>query len=209
YEVSLELVPFFAAIESNLGFMFTDLAGERLRRAATDVWRITHDQIEADGGEGLKKVGLKKTNTVCETETSGVAASYIESGGGDVRGIDGGVGKFLGQGDGDAAGAGADIHEGDAVSGKTRRAAGVECTEGEAIERNLDEMFGFGAWNQNVRRNFEFEAPELLLTGEVLRGLTVRAALNEREKTAGGFGGENFFRMRIEPGAITGGDIKE
>jgi len=43
----------------------------------------------------------------------------------------------------------------------------------------------------------------------VLRGLAVGAALNESEILSRGVGGENFFRMRIEPGAIAGSDMEE
>src|SRR5208283_893015 len=209
HEFGVEFVPFFATVESNFGFMLANFAGESFGRAATDVGRITHDQIEPHGVEGRKKVGLKKANTVCETETSGVAAGHIEGGGGDVRGVNDGAGKLFGQGGGDAAGAGTDIHEGEAFAGNTRRAAGAEFAEGETIECDLDEMLGFRARDQHVGRHFEFETPKLLFAGEVLRGLAVGAALNQSEILSRGISGENFFRMRIEPDAITGDDIEE
>ncbi len=60
-------------------------------------------------------------------------------------------------------------------------------------ESNFDEMFGFGAGNQNVRSDFEREAPEFLFAGEMLYGNAGDAAVEKiliRERF---FGGEFGF----------------
>src|SRR5208283_2583541 len=102
HESGVEFVAFFAAVQSNFGFVFANFAGERFRSAATDVRRITQDQIKADGSEGRKKVGLNKTNTVRETKAPGIATGYGQSNGGNVRGIDSSLIKLPGERNGDA-----------------------------------------------------------------------------------------------------------
>jgi len=79
----------------------------------------------------------------------------------------------------------------------------------EAVERDFNEMLGFGAWNQHVRRDFEFEPPEFLLAGEILRGLARPPARDEGEISLDGGFRESFFRMRIKPGAVTPGDVEK
>ena len=51
---------------------------------------------------------------------------YGQGGGGDVGGVYSGGGQFFGEGDGDAAGAGADIDDGEAFTGEFGLAAGAD-----------------------------------------------------------------------------------
>jgi len=148
-------------------------------------------------------------DAVGETEAGGVALGNFQGGFGDVGGVDGGGRKFFGQGDGNAAGAGADVNDGEVLALEARRAAGAEFADGEAIESHFDEVLGFGAGDQDVGIHFEFEAPKFLFAGEVLRGFAERATAQEREIFFGAFGGENFFGVGIEPGTVVSGDMEQ
>jgi len=87
-------------------------------------------------------------------------------------------------------------------------AAGAEFAEGEAVEGDFDEVFGFGAGDEDVGGDFEFEAPEFLLAGEVLGWFTVRAAGDKGEEAIGVGGGELLFGMGVEPGAVAAEDVE-
>ena len=63
----------------------------------------------------------------------------MEGIGGGVDGFDGGMGKVVGEGDGDAAGSGADVDD-----------AGVWVVGEGAFEEALDELFGFGAGDEGA-----------------------------------------------------------
>ena len=71
--------------------------------------------------------------------------SYGQGGGGDVGGVDFCVGKFFSEGDGDAAGTGADVDDGEAFAGEFGVAGGAKFADSEAIEGDFDEVLGFGA----------------------------------------------------------------
>ena len=122
--------------------------------------------------KGGKQVGFEEYDAIREAEAGGVALCYGESGGGDISSVDFGVGEFSGQGDGDAAGARADVDDGEAFAGEFWVAAGAEFADGEAVEGDFDEVLGFGAGDEDVGSNFEFEAPEFLFAREVLGGFT-------------------------------------
>src|SRR5712692_6928387 len=85
----------------------------------------------------------------------------------NVRGVDCRAGELLGESDGDAAGAGADVSDLQTFAGERLFAADAEFVDGEAVEGDFDEVLGFGAGNQNVGSDFKFEAPEFLFAGEV------------------------------------------
>ena len=129
----------------------------------------------------------------------GVAARDFERGGGNVRGDDLCGGQFVRQRDGDAAGAGAHIRD-----AKFFVAARRACfwTYPQAFERNFDHMLGFRPRNQNVGRDFEIQAPEFLMAGEVLRRDAARAPGDQRKILLARGGVEFMFRMRVDPGAV-------
>ena len=128
------------------------------------------------GGKHPEEIGFEEGNAVGEAKAGGVAMGYTNGGSGNVCGEDLRGGEFFGQGDGDAAGACADVNDGKIFSGEFGRAASAEFTDGEAVESDFDEVLGFGAGNENVRGDFEIEAPEFLMAREVLRGLAGSAA---------------------------------
>ena len=97
-EVGVQFVAFFAAVESEFGFVVADFAGERRGFAAADVRRVGGDKVERKwrvaSGEWrarrnrLKQVGFNEMDLVGEAEAGGVALGYGESGGGNVEGVD-------------------------------------------------------------------------------------------------------------------------
>src|SRR5712664_1797483 len=132
----------------------------------------------------------------------GVAPSDGESGVRNFRGVDRGARQLFCEGDRDASGAGADVGNFEAFAAECLLAAGADFADGEAVERDFDDVFGFRAGNQDVRRDLEFESPEFLLAGEVLRGLASGAAGEQAGKEMYLGIGYYFFRMRIEPRAV-------
>src|SRR6266481_2060808 len=139
----------------------------------------------------------------------GVAARYGQGGWRNVGGVNCGAGEFFGQGDGDAAGAGANVGDLQAFAGKGLFAAGAEFAEGEAVQGNFDDVFGFGAGNQNVGSHFQFEAPEFLCAGEVLGWFTGNTARDQFEEQICVRGGNLFFGMGVEPSALAAEDVEE
>src|SRR6267143_4088716 len=131
----------------------------------------------------------------------GVAPSDGESGVRNFRGVDRGAGQLFCEGDRDASGAGADVGDFEAFATECLLAAGANFAGGEAVERDFDDVFGFRAGNQDLRRDLEFESPEFLLTGEVLRRFSSCSTRDEREKPLGVFLGNCLLSMRVEPSA--------
>src|SRR5207302_489651 len=122
---------------------------------AAAIEQIRFDEMDA-AGDGMAR---------------SVAAGDGERRTGNVCSVDRRCGEFLGESDGDAAGAGADVGDLQTFAGESLFAAGAELADREAVERDFDDVFGFGAGNQDVRRYFELEAPEFLFAGQMLRGL--------------------------------------
>ena len=89
------------------------------------------------------------------------------------------------------------------------RPPGAKFAQGQTIERDFDDVFGFRAGNQHGGRDFKFEAPEFLFAGEVLRGFALGPAGNQRKETICDFLGKIFFGMGVEPGAVRRGDMEQ
>ena len=89
------------------------------------------------------------------------------------------------------------------------RATSTEFADGEAVERDFDDVLGFRAGDQDVRRDLKFESPEFLLAGEMLCGFAACTMSDEREEVLGIRSGEFFFRMSIDPGAIAAEDVEQ
>src|SRR6266404_3759485 len=139
----------------------------------------------------------------------GVSVRYRRSCRGDVGGVEIGGRQLLCQRDRDAAGAGAYVGDLQTFAGGFLGAAGAEFAESQAVQGDFDYVFGFGAGNQYVGSDFEFEAPEFLLAGEVLGGLACGSAGDQIEKMPPFGVGDDFFRMRVEPGAIAVEHVKK
>ena len=112
----------------------------------------------------------------------GVAAGDGEGGARNVRGTNPCAGQLFCEGHGDATGAGADVGDLQAFTAECLLAAGADFADGEAVERDFNDVLGFRAGDQHIRRDFKFETPEFLFAGEVLRGLASGATGKQASK---------------------------
>src|SRR5260370_31656959 len=94
--------------------------------------------------------------------TVGVALRNGEGGARNVRRVNRCAGQIFREGDGDAAGAGADFGDLQAFAGERLFAAGAAFAEREAVEGGFDEVLGFGAGRKEARRYFTTAAPEFV-----------------------------------------------
>src|SRR5216684_2234608 len=108
----------------------------------------------------------------------GVAAGDGEGRVRNVRGVNRCAGQLFCEGHRDAAGTGADVGDLQAFGAECLLTAGADFANGEAVERDFDDVLGFWAGNQDVRRDFKSETPEFLFAGKVLRGLAARTTAN-------------------------------
>jgi len=74
-----------------------------------DVGRIGDDEIESFREQAGEEIGLVEADAIFELMAGGVGAGDFEGDGGNVGGVDFCLREFFGQGEGDAAGAGADV----------------------------------------------------------------------------------------------------
>ncbi len=129
-----------------------------------DVGRVGDDQIKSAGIESLEQIALAKTNAAIEPVTSGVSVGDLESRWGNVSRVNLSLREFLGKSEGNAAGAGADVHN-----------AGLLDRTNQG-QYGLDDVLGLGAGNEHGGRNDKVHAPEFLMAGDVLRGNSAGAS---------------------------------
>jgi len=164
------------------------------------VGRVGDDEIEGGRLEVVKQVGVVKENPAdgrvlvglaeFKLEPRGVGFGNFQRGGRVVGGVDFGLREFFCQGEGDRAGAGADI-------GNFRRFERL----GKRKD-GFDEVLGFGTRNEDGRRDDEVKSPELLMAGDVLCGHAL-GALGEGFVVAGVFLGTEFaLGMGVKVSAI-------
>jgi len=217
-EVGIEFVAFFPTVESDFRFVIADFAHQRWGFATPDIrwiaddeiaekWRVTRGEWRVR--QGFEQIALKEVDAVGDAVTFGVAAGDSKCGGGNVRGEDRCAGEFLGQRNGDAAGTGADVGDAQAFAAERLAAAGTNFMNREAVERDFNDMLGFGAGNQDIGSDLEFEAPEFLLAGEVLCWFPGGATAKELCVTLGICGGKFFFGVRINPRSIVAKNVEE
>ncbi len=72
---------------------------------------IGDDEVKGAGFESLEQVSVMKMNAALDPVTSRVGASDLEGCGGDVRRMNFSLREFFGEGERDAAGAGADVDD--------------------------------------------------------------------------------------------------
>ena len=180
----------------------------------SDVGWVGDDEIKAGvAGDVGENVTASKVHV--GTETLGVEASYFKGRRRQIDGVDFSVGKFAGEGDGYGSGAGADVDEFEAGDGWGRvRANGWRSGSSagrkmvDQVKDCLDEVLGFRAWNEHGGGDEEFGAPELLVSGEVLQGLTGGAAVDELIVGRLLGGGQLTLGMGVEVGAVTAEGVK-
>src|SRR5580704_17723093 len=85
----------------------------------------------------------------------------------------------------------------------------AKLTHGEAIQRDFDEMFGFRAGDEDLRRHFEFESPEFLFAGEMLRRDSRCTPIEKGHVSFSLWTRKDFLGTRIQPGTISRRDVNK
>src|SRR5262249_40227658 len=137
-------------------------------RVGINDWRVKNSRTRdiAEMGRNMlrpyrrKKIGFEKVNAIGDGELCGVAFGDRKRGRRKISSINLSKGKFFCESDGDAAGTGADVGDEQAGAVVLVGAAGVEFVERESVQSDFDEMFGFGARNEDVGSDLKREAPE-------------------------------------------------
>ena len=123
------------------------------------------------------------------------------------------------EGNSDGAGACADVEDA-AVCPRRFQLAAFRPFKGKTIqgwgtqvcgkfENLFNEVFGFGAGNEHVRRDAKGQAVELRFAGDVLDGLAFVAAVEQRCVADRIAPGEVFFEMGQQPGSILADEMKQ
>ena len=141
-------------------------------------------------------------NAIGDVVTRGVAAGNFESRRGNICGEDFGVREFHAQRNGEAAGARADVGDAQSLARRSGVHVNLDSALAEALERDFHDVLGFRAGNQHRGSDFEFEAPEFLFAGEILRRLACGAPRDRERKISRRGWIERFFGMAVEPSAI-------
>ena len=181
--------------EGGVGLEVVDLRFEDFEIG--DVGRVGDDGVEGFRRDGVEQVRLKKADACGEVVMLGVVSGDGERGGRGIECGDGGLRHRVGEGDGDGSRAGADVGDGD---GRVVR---------EEFERGFDEMFGFWTRDEDVRRDAEREAVELLLAGDVLDGLVLGAAVDPLVVGGELVGCDGCFGVGEQEGAVDAGGAHE
>src|SRR5258707_3105458 len=112
------------------------------------------------GGESAEQVGFEESDAIGEAEASRMALRNGESGRRNIERAEFCGRKFFGESDSDAAGAGANVGDEQSLAGHILREFGEEIAQRKAVQRDFNEVFGFRAGNQYIRRDCKFEPPE-------------------------------------------------
>src|SRR5258705_1745017 len=120
-------------------------------------------------GEAIEQVGFEEMDAIGNRMALGVAFGDGYGCEGNVGGVDCGATEFLGEGDGNAGGAGADIGDLQAFADESLFAAGAAFADSEAIEGDFDDVLGFGAGDQDIGSDFKLECPVFLLVAKMPR----------------------------------------
>ena len=139
----------------------------------------------------------------------GIATSHFKGGAGNVQGEKDCARERFCQGNGNAPGAGAHIGNAQSFAAKRLTPSSTNFTSRQAFQSNFDDVFSLRARDQDIRRDFEFEAPEFLFAGQMLGRFTRRATTNERGIVLGIHQRYFFFGMGIHPCAIAAQNMKQ
>jgi hypothetical protein len=147
--------------------------------------------------QSVEEIGFEEADAVGEVVTGGIGGGDFEGRGGDVGCGDVGVGEVVGEGDGDGSGAGADVED-------TEWCGGIEFGQD-----GFDEVFGFGAGDEDGGGDVEGERVELLFAGDVLDGFVDEAAANKGFVGGGLLGVEWEVGVGVVGGAGEAGGVEE
>jgi hypothetical protein len=188
-EAAIDVEAVDAGEECGGRFVVTDLGVEGVAVGGGDVGWVGDDGVEGGiaGRERFEQVGGDESDAAGEVVADGVRGGNFERGGRDIDRRDAGIGQVVGECDGDGTGTGADVED-------VERRCGIEFFLLHFGQDGFDEVFGFGARDENGRRDVQGEAVELLPSGDVLDRLAGEAAsdqgvegglLGEREDAVG------------------------
>lgn len=147
------------------------------------IWRVRDDQVE-EPVDVAKQVRQDESDATRDPETRPIPSGDLQRFGGHVSGDEGGARAFVRQRYSQTSAAGADVRD------RERRV-----TIGEQLERRFHDQLRLGAGNEDGRRDFERQIPELLASGDIGDRLAPRPAGDElivfaretgRRRVAGG-----------------------
>jgi hypothetical protein len=164
-----------------------------------DVGRVGDYEIEAGIADDVgEDVALGEMHA--DTEAPGVGARDFQRRGREIDGVNLGLRQFTGDSDGDGSRAGAYVDEFEA------RSQGEVVDE---IEDHLDDVLGLRTRNEHGGRDEKVGLPELLMSSEVLQGLSHSAAPYEQVILRLLSLGKLALRVGEEIGAVAAEDVKD
>ena len=181
------------------GFEGVGADEERGQWVAREEWVVG----EAAGEQRGEEIAFQEADAAGEMETLRVVVGDSERGGRDVDRGDRGALEDGGERDGDGSGACADVD--DLETTRCNRVCDLGRSVGLGVgpvEDGLDEVFGFGAGDEDVRGDAEVEAEEFLSAGDVLQRLLSGSASDESAEGFEVFGRKVVFGVGEEPGAV-------
>lgn len=196
-----EVETFGAAEEGEVGFVVVDVGGEQGDFVGANIGQIGGQHVDGFG-QGLDEVALQEMDALLYVVAPAIEGGDGQGAGGDVGGVEVGQMRFAdGKGDGDGAAAGADVgHDGE-MARYDFLAAG--------LQRDFDEQFGFGAWDEHAPVNDEVEPVKFFVAGEVGDRFLSCASFEQRQVVLLLFGGEFAFGVGVERAALDMQDVAE
>src|ERR1700733_4251414 len=134
--------------------------------------------------------------------TQSVTSRHLESRRGSIRGENFAVWQFVSQRNGEATRACSNIGDAQYSARQSRIHMDLQAAWTEPRQSYFHHMLGLRPRNQHCGRYLEFEAPEFLLAGKILRRLSCRTACDQRTVFVRISSFEQHLRMRVEPSAI-------
>jgi hypothetical protein len=193
-EATVEVEAEWTGEEGLRGLVVADLGMELSAVAFGNVGRVAEDGVVDFDFVVGDEVGVEEADAVGEVVGAGIFAGYGEGFGGDVEGGDAGMGEMCGEGQRNGSGAGADVEDLERLVVR------------DAVQDGFDEVLGLGSRDEGRGGDFEVEAEELLLAGDVLERLVAEAAVEERLVGGALLGREGTVGMSEEGGAV---DLEE
>lgn len=173
--------------QRRLGFE-TQIALFQVRIVGSHVRRIADNGVERLVLDRAEQIALKQAD-LFQSQALRIAGADLQGGGRDVDCRDLPAGPFRGQGEGNAAGAGAHVHD---------PAAGLR----EPGQGQIDEQFRFRTRDQHGRRDEEVAPVEFTRAGDVGDRFALLAAQDQGLEAGPLIRVQIIAGMRIQPGTV-------
>src|SRR5262249_42219633 len=102
--------------------------------------------------DACQQIRVVKLNAMAHLQSRSVSFSNFQRSGRDFSCVDFCAGQFLGEGESNTTGASTDVHNSRIAQIARKR------------QHSLDQMFGFGSWDQYCWRDNQIHAPKFLMT---------------------------------------------